>query len=348
MPYTTPLEQFDTTVTDGGLGIQVNTTNDRPPLGSFTFGPAYDGTCFILKDNRLYYCKTKRPEAWPELNYIELGAQQVPLETGVFHNGQPHVFSHDEIYYIQGTGGGVFQPIPLKAKTGAHSINGAVSVAGHGIFHTGPDGLYLYANGSDRKVTEGTLEPIFRGETVNGMPGMADLTTSWLHHYRSMLYFGYSSVNGNYPTNVFVLNLEDNKISYFCYNDGSDIVLRAITTDETNHRILVGDGSGFVRVIEDPDDTDDSGTAISWEVQSKDYTLATRKHFPRWVKYDIDASGATSATGTLLLDDSTHHTHTITGDRVTKRRLVGEGNGSRAAVKISGSGPATIYTAEFE
>jgi hypothetical protein len=346
--YTNPLGTFDSNTGDGGLGSSVLTNNDRPPLGAFAFGPAYDGTCFIIKDNRLYYSKPKRPEAWPSLYYIEVGAPQFPGKTGVFHGGQPHYFTQNEIYYIQGTGDGLFQPIQLEAKTGAQSARGAVSVAGKGIFHTGPDGLYLFANHRDSKITEDSLEPIFRGTTVNDMPGVATMSTSWLHHYKNKIYFGYSSTATGYPTNVITMNLESAKISYFKYNDGSDVEIRTITTDSTNQRLLVGDATGFIRVIESTSATDDSGTAISWEAQSKDYTLPTRRHFPRWVKYDIDASSATSVTGALLLDGSSHQTHTVTGNRLTKRRLVGTGNGNKAAIKLSGTGPTTIYSVEFE
>ncbi|NIP56397.1 MAG: hypothetical protein GWN00_30425, partial [Aliifodinibius sp.] len=94
---------------------------------------------------------------------------------------------------------------------------------------------------------------------------------------------------------------------------------------------------GYVWEIEDKDATDDDGTAISWEIQSKDFTLQTRRHFPRWVKYDVDASSATSATGELILDDSTVQEHSLTGDRTTKRRLVTSSNGRRCSHKISGS-----------
>jgi hypothetical protein len=340
--YTTPLDSFDTYTSDAGLGTEVQTDRDRPPTGSFVFGPAYDGTCFIIKDNLLYYCKPKQPEAWPALFFIEIGAPQTPGVTGIFHGGQPHYFTKNSIYYIQGTGQSTFQPIPLKAKTGAQSIRGAVSVDGKGVFHTGPDGIYLYSSGNDQKITEETLEPIFRGETKNDMPGVGNMTTSWLRAFRNNLYFGYAS-DGDYPDNVICMNIGSGKVSHFDY----DLRLRAVEVDITNQRLLVGDGSGFVRVIENPALTDDAGTAITWQVQSKDFTLQTRKHFPRWVKYDIDASNAT-VTGRLILDDAIHHSHTVTGNRVTKRRLVDTGNGNKSAIRIDGSGPATIYSSEFE
>lgn len=345
--FTVPLDDFDSSTSDGGLGTEVLIDRDRAPLGSFVFGPAYDGTCFIIKDNLLYYCKPKEPETWPALFYIEVGTPQLPGITGVFHNGQPHYFTRNAIYYIQGTGNNLFQPIPLQARTGAQSIRGAVSIAGFGIAHTGPDGIYVFTNGTDKKITEDSLEPLFRGETVNGMSGVGNMDTSWLWHYRSSLYFGYAGVGGSYPTNLICLNLENGKLAYYVFNDGADIQMRSIGTDVTNKRLLIGDATGFVRTIDNVAYTDDSGTAISWEVQSKNFTLPTRAHFPRWVKYDVEVGSAT-VTGSLILDDSIHHSHTITGSRLIKRRLVGEGNGSTAAVRVSGTGRATVYSVEFE
>lgn len=343
--YSAPVDgNFESIQADADLGDLLETDHDRPPLGSVVLGPAYDGTCFILKGNLLYYCKPKQPEYWPTTYYIEVGAPQFPLKTGVFHNGQLYVFSKNEIFYIQGTGHQTFFPLPMRAKTGAQSINGAVSVTGKGIFHLGPDGIYLFASGSDTKITEDSFEPLFRGETVNGMPGVEDMSTAWLKVYRNTLYFGHS-VEG--VSHILAMNLDTNRIAYLNYNDGSDIEITALAVDQTNNRFLIGDRSGYVRVIESPLYTDDDGAAIAFELQSKDYTLATRRHFPRWVKYDVDATSAT-VTGRLLLDGAIHHAHTITGNRDTRRRLVDTGNGNKVAIRISGTGQVSIYGCESE
>jgi hypothetical protein len=342
---TQPFNYYDSSLPDAELGDLVETDHDRPPLGSFVFGPAYDGTCFIIDGNSLYYCKPKQPEYWPSLYFIEVGTKQLPLVTGVFHNGQPFVMSKTEIFYIQGTGHGTFFPLPMKAKCGAQSILGALSIAGKGIYHTGPDGIYLFANGADMKITEDSFEPIFRGESTQDVPGVASMDTSWLALYRNQLYFGYRSSGFDYPTNVIVVNLDTNRSAYFNYDD---VEISAIANDNHNQRLIVGDADGFVRVIESKAHTTDAGVAISWEVQSKDYGLQTRKHFPRWAKYDVDASNAVSVTGKYILDDQVHHSHTITGSRNTRRRLIGEGNGNRASIRISGSGPATVYAVEAE
>jgi hypothetical protein len=108
------------------------------------------------------------------------------------------------------------------------------------------------------------------------------------------------------------------------------------------------DENGYSWVVEDQTATDDDGTAITWEIRSKDFTLQTRRHFPRWMKYDVDASGADSATGALYLDGVSHQTHTLSSDRDTKRRLVTTGNGKRCSLAISGSGAVEIYAMESE
>jgi hypothetical protein len=91
-------------------------------------------------------------------------------------------------------------------------------------------------------------------------------------------------------------------------------------------------------------------TDIDWEAQSKDFTLQTRPHFPRWAKYDINSSQAAGVTGKIILDDVLHQSHTITAaqSRKTKRRLIEPGNGERASIRITGTGPATVYLAEME
>ncbi len=343
----------DTTTADASLGDEVETDHDRPPLGQVVLGPTYNGILFIIKDNLLYFAAAKQPEYWPTTNFIEVSTPQFPLKAGDFMNGQLYCFSKNEIFFIQGTGSSTFFPYPMKAKTGAQNIFGAVSVPGRGIFHTGSDGIYLFS-GTDQKMTEGNLEPIFRGETINGIAGVKktgdkpDLSTSWLFVFGNYLYFGYASTGYTYPNNVLVFNLVNNRMTYYVYNDGSQVEIRCLVRDEANNRTLIGDNSGYVREIEKISQTRDDTTEISWEAESKEFTLATRKHFPRWNKYDVDASSATSCTGYLRLDGSVHQSHTISGNRQVRRRLVDVNNGSRASIGFSGSGPAVIYGGESE
>lgn len=338
----------DSTTANTSLGDAVEEDHDRPPLGQFVSGPAFDGTCFIVKDNLLHYCKPKQPEYWPALYFIEVSTVQEPGTCPVhFHNGQPYFFTKNRIYLIQGTGHGNLLPIPMDAKTGAQGVFGVAVVRGVGMFHTGPDGIYLFS-GTDAKLTEATLNPIFRGEDANGIPGVSSMETAWLHVFGNYLYFGYASEGFDYPNNVLVFNLDTKRTSYYAYNDGTVVQIRCVTNDETNSRILAGDTLGFVRHIENKDETEDSGEAIDWEVQSMDYTLQTRRHFPRYAKYDVDASEAESCTGEIIVDDETVQSHTISGSRNVRHRHIETCNGKRCAIRISGSGTASIYAAELE
>ena len=331
----------DTNTSDASLGAQESTDHDRMPTGiNQVLGPFYNGVVFGITSNRLYYCTTQQPEYWPTNNYIEVGARQRPLTCLINYLGQAYAFSSKSLWYIQGTGAGVFHPINLRSMAGAFNRFGALGIEGHGIFHVGPDGLYRYSGGKDTKVSQERFEPTFNGETVGGIAGasLSDLEGAWLHLHRNQLFMHWGTGN------VLVTNLDNTRSTYHTY----DQKLYAPADDRTNQRMLACDSAGYVRVIDDPTATTDAATAIAWESQSKDFTMQTRRHFPRWAKYDVDASSASSVTGSIILDDVVHQTHAISDDRITKRRLIKEGNGTRCAIRISGIGTASLYAAEMQ
>jgi len=335
----------DTNTADGSLGDAVETDHDRPPLGTFVIGPNFNGVCFILKDNRLYFCKAKQPEYWPTTYYVEVGTLQNPCISATFYGGQLYVLTKYRIFHIQGTGPTTFFPIQLDALTGTQAKKCALSVHGEGLFHLGFDGNYVFA-GTDINFTENAFLPIFRELTTNGIPGidLNKLSRCWLIQFHGIVYFGYCDLGDNYPSNVLVFHIRSKRVSYYTW--GNEI--RCVAIDETNNRLLAADTDGYVWVLENKGATDDNGTAIDWEAESKAFILQTRRNFPRWAKYDVDASSTTTCTGSLIMDGSTLQSHTISGDRNTKRRLITTGNGKRASIRISGSGPVEIYAAEFE
>jgi len=330
--------------TDSSLGTEVATNHDRPPAGSFVIGPNFNGVCFIIYNNLLYWCLAKQPDYWPVSYYIEVSPQQQPGIAACFWNGTLYYLSQAEIYLIQGTGANTFFPYSQSAVTGTRGSQAVESVNGDGIYHVGVDGVYRFAT-SDVKVTHGRYDRIFRGEDVNDVPGVDrnKLDRSWLIQFHNRMYFGYSGHADVYPTNVLVFDFISKKSWYYKYPWQISCVAR----DATNGYLLAGTADGYVYNIESPGKTTDYGTAISWELESKDFTLQTRAHFPRWVKYDIDASDADSATGSVVLDGSVHQTHTLSA-RSTRRRLVDTGNGNKESLRVSGSGKVKIYGIEAE
>jgi len=331
------------TTADSALGTALHSNHDTPPAGSVVLGPNYDGACFILKDNLVYFCMAKQPEYWPAAYYVEVGPLDFPLMAGCFWNGQLYVASKHDIYLIAGTGPQTYFPYSQNALTGARGRYCMLPVKGMGIIHVGHDGLYLFSTGSDKKLTQGLFDSIFRGQDSGAMPGVGDLSTSWLVQYGNNLYFGYASKDNTYPQHVINYDLSSSKMTYYDWG----IEIPSICVDRENERLLAVDTDGYVWHLENKDETTDNDAAIEWDIQSKDFTLSTRAHFPRWSKYDIDASLA-SATGELVLDGVVHQQHTITGNRQTKRRLIKTGNGQKCALRVHGSGPVSIYAVESE
>ena len=164
------------------------------------------------------------------------------------------------------------------------------------------------------------------------------VATQWLHAFRNEVYFHWGIGN------VLVLNVDTKKTVYHRY----DQQLFAPATDHTNTRFYVGDAGRFVRRVEDPDATTDAGTTIDCEAESMDFTLQTRRHFPRWAKYDFNGSAATSPKGEIILDGVVHQTHTLAGNRKTNRRLIDTGNARRCSIRVSWTGAGTLYAAEME
>ena len=322
----------DTSTADTALGAQVETDHDRPPSGNLAGGPFYNGVVFIADSNRLYYCKPKQPEYWPSNNFIEIGSRQDPLVSIAEFAGQAYVASQQRLWFVQGTGTSSFFPVPLSTMTGAQGRFGTIGVEGHGIFHTGKDGVYLFGGGRDRKFSESRFDPIFRGETAGDVPAVQDIEAAWLAQVGNRLFFHYDDGN------VIVFNLDNAKSYYYKYDEA----LYAPLLEPTLQKLIVGDQSRFARVLESGDD--DAGTAISWLARSKDFTLQTRAHFPRWIKYDTEGT----MTGALLLDGVVHQTHALTESRNTRRRLIDTENGIRCALQLSGTSDATIYALEME
>lgn len=342
----------DDSTADSSLGSAVSEDHDTPPATStYVFGPSLNGTLFAIDAHLLYYCSPKEPEYWPLTYYIEVSTPTDPLLAGCFFDGMPYVFSKRRIYQIRGSGHGTFFPLEMNAFTGIYGRKCFAPVPGKGIFHMGSDGVYLFNTTGDVKATQQRFDPIFMGETRHGMPGVDyEYSNHILIVWHDRLYVFYKSTeDANAPASCIVFNVTSGKTSYYKY----PFEIREACVDDYNDRLLIADTNGYIWKIEDQDYPTDyvsvsSFTAISWESESKEFTLQTRAHFPRWTKYDVDAHLATTASGYMLLDGAIHQTHTLSGDRQTRKRLIDTGNGKRASVRIGGSGPVEIFATEFE
>ena len=353
---TTPADNdlvFEDDNADTVLGSLAPSDHDRPPQGSFVFGPSQNGTLFILHNHQCHYNKPQQPEYWPSTYYVDVSSLQYPLVCGCFYDRAPYLFDRRTIYYLAGTQFAdlpnmtTYRPYPQEARAGALSAGGIASVLGLGIFHIGMDGIYRFMpsaeSGLDEKITD-TVDSIFRGETLQGIPSVGDLSYAWLQWFGDKLYFGYPSGSDTYAKNVLVFDFTRKRIAFYEYPTAMSVVCH----DKYYNRFLASGAAGNMMQLEDATAQADDSVQIAWEIETKEFVLQTRKHYPRWNKYDVDASGAVVAEANSYLNQGSIKTHTITGDRVTRRRLLPISNGNRFAVRLSGSGPVKIYAIESE
>ena len=340
------------TKTDAQLGSAVEIDHDRPPMGSVVIGPNYGGVCFILKDNLVYYCATSRPEYWPVDYYVEVSTLDYPLIAATFLDTQLYVGSKNDIYLIT-VGTSSITSKSMGAVTGTQSGQVFCGVKGHGLFHLGIDGLYqltgsqyqpLYkGEGSDNNITNLNLRQVFEGETVGTITGMNKdaMSNCFLVVFKSKVFFAYPGIGSTYCDNMLVFGLIHKKVVHYQY----PVSFRTAAVDYTNQRLLVADTSGFIWQIEDAELTTDEGAAISWKLQSKDFNLF-KKMFPRTARYDVEVG--TSAVGYILLNGVSKQTHTLTGDRQNKRRLITGCTGDRLSIRLEGTGTVKIHKIEVE
>jgi hypothetical protein len=338
--------------TDAQLGSAVETDHDRPPLGSIVLGPNYGGVSFILKDNLVYFSATGRPEYWPTDYYVEASTKDYPLIAGTFLDTQLYVGSKNDIYLIT-MGTAAISSKNMGAITGTQSRQVFMGVKGHGLFHLGIDGIYqltgnqyqpLYqGEGSDNNITNLNLRQIFEGETVGTIIGMNQdaIANCFLVVFKSKVFFAYPGIGSTYCDNMLVFGLIHKKVVHYTY----PVAFRTAAVDYMNQRLLAADESGYIWHIEDMDLTTDEGAAIPWYLQSKDFTLF-KKMFPRTARYDVEVG--TSATGYILLNGVNKQTHTLTGDRRNRRRLIEGCNGDRLSIRLEGTGEVKIHKIEIE
>lgn len=331
-------------VPDASLGTEVATDHDRPPLGTVVVGPDFNGYCFIAKDNLLYFCKPNQPEYWPALYYVEVAPPQETIKGVALFNGQAYVLTSREIYLIQGTGYQSFFPLRQSAVTGTVSQDGVLPLRGMGLLHVANDGLWAFSGASDDNVTNANFRPVFEGTTTQGIDGrvLASMGNCWLVTHRGKMYFGFPGGSATYPSEVLVTDLGTKRTVHYDYGTA----FSSACVDETNDRLLAGDSSGYVWVLEDASVTTDNAVAISWDWQSAEASDQLRMYTPRSAKYDVEVGG--TATAQVLLDGSSIQSHALSGSRVTTKRLITGDNGKRLQSRIYGTGTASIYAVELE
>jgi hypothetical protein len=330
---------------DEDLGAEVEYDHDPPPSGiSILFGPNYEGVLFALVDNKVYWSKAKQPEYWPTSYWIEVSGPDYPLVSATVSGTQFYVASEQDLYQIQGSSSSTFISYMIGLGSGTRSKRVFLGNTSLGLLRMASDGLHQYSGGEDVESLP-RLRPVFEGVTVGSVPGItpANRGYCWAVYYRGKIYLGYPSSGETYPQNVLVTDLQSGATTHYSYPYG--LILAIV--DPTSDNLVACDDAGQIITLEDSASTDDNGTAISWDIQSKDFGTL-RKYFPRWSKYDVGISSGSTATVYVMLDGVSIQSHSLSVSRDTKKRLITTAAGDRLSLRVAGTGPVDIYSLEAE
>jgi hypothetical protein len=295
--------------TDASLGTELEDDNDVPP--NCQWAVIYNETAFLLGDednpHYLYFSKRFRPESVSE--HIELGNADDPLIVARAISGMLGVFTKLTKYRITGnTSSGYTGPEHVSHR-GTPSPFGAV-VTESGIVFPAKDGVFsTNLMQADVQIAEAFL-PIFYGETVNDM---SPINWDYAHKfcaaaYKGRYYLSYASGSSTVNDKVAVFSKDTKKWYFYNYP------ITAFCVEEDLDQIVGGSTDGFVYVLEDG--SDDAGSSISLDVQTKDFYGQAPHARKLFLYYRVDAyvpSGSLSAK--FYVDGTLKQTHTITGSR---------------------------------
>ncbi len=325
---------------DSDYTISLNTAahdndHDRPPLGNHCAGPFFGGYVFILKDNKIYWCKAKQPEYWPSWYWDEISEPQDPGMALIDFGGTVFALTKERIVQIQGTGSSTFFPVVMESFCGTFASDAVCVVPNQGIYHLGKDGIYLFRAVDSKVFPE--LDPIFSGRSVDGMPDLdlSKIANCWMASFSENLLLGYPSTSAttDYPDTVVRIDTDNGKISRFDY----PCSIVSVVVDKSSRRLYAGDTDGYAWRLDY--EAADTGTDIAFELETKQLNTPTREFSPKWARYDTYCNGADTLSAEVIVDGVSVQTHDLSGvDRSTKPRLINDVVGNRISIRFSGTG----------
>lgn len=162
----------------------------------------------------IYKSKTGRPEAFPVVNLadgspgsIECGSPSNPVMALAEFNGEVISLNKSNIFLVRVWNGAMQSPIVTPAQRGLFAPN-AWCKADNEIWYLAYDGIYSWAGGDSTKRSE-AIDPIFKGEWVNGIPpislnpvaaggsNLSDLELVVFAYHKNQIFITYLDLSGN-------------------------------------------------------------------------------------------------------------------------------------------------------
>lgn len=306
---------FGSDTADEALGSAVDDDNDLPPNAEWAV--EHQGHIFLTRDDsvpeRLYWTKRWDPESVPSTNFLDIGTADDPLQCAVPIAGLLGVFGRKTKYRVVGNTTSGFVYTEALSKRGTPAPLATIGTE-RGIIFPARDGIFITNVVSVDEMISEAIQPLFFGETVNEMLPInwSAIQTASAAMYKNRYYFSYPETGNTQPNRTAVFSFETQKWYHY------DTPARSLYVEEDIDALTSGFTDGFVYVLEDG--TDDAGTDIAMDVETKDYwgeSTTTRKFF-QFFKVDIDCLTATTVAAAFYVDGVLKRTVTLSGTRTKK------------------------------
>lgn len=296
------------------------------------------------RDNRVYFSKPQRPEAFSATGYLEVGPLADTAVVVTIFNGRLYVGTETRLIQIHGTDESTFYPDNTPLPIG---VTSAFSMASglRGLYWRGPDGVYVWNGASAANITDATLYPLFHGQpAADFLPAAFDpgrfgpqyfSAGAW---FEGRYYLTYITAPPGVQTMVYDELTEgwypDSRPIRRYFYDRRDQYLIGTSTDGGAYRLNEG--------------TNDAGTPILWGIQTRDIIEGDGRSDQslQEVTVDFDSQGSTvqlfirsnfgaASSAPVLVSSSGRSQQIVT---MAPNSIVGKA----LSYVLLGTGPATI------
>ncbi len=180
----------------------------------------------LLNPGTLYLTNPNDPDSSSDTNSIELTSPSEPLMNGCIFGNDAYVLTTERLLLLQATftnfesgTGNLFQAQEVPGSVG-HGLAAPQSLCsgGAGIFWAAEDGIYTFAGGEVKNISDRDLYPLFphggqAAQSITPVPGGVtlyppNLSTLVLCYMDGRLYVDYLDSNNGYQTLIYDLRLD--------------------------------------------------------------------------------------------------------------------------------------------
>ena len=295
---------------DDELSAALEFDNDPPPNAAWV--AEFNETAFFCRDtdnpHYLWHSKRFLPEAVPSDNFLEIGNADDPLQCAIKNAGLLGVFTIRTKYRVTGNAAGYIAEEALSHR--GTPAPAACLPSEYGVIFPARDGIFLTnLISTDQPIGE-ELEPLFYGETVNGLSPInwEVISKASAEVHKGRYYFAYPSGTNTDPDMIAVFSQQTKKW-YFYDHPVNSLFLEAETA-----QLTAGSADGLVYVLEEGND--DAGTDIELDVETRDFAGEERDTRKLFLYFRVDADTQDDdLTIKFYVDGTLKRTTTINGNR---------------------------------